>query len=73
MKVGIQRNEYPERRNITFIKRSSVEFRMVESDFCSSPSFVSDNLSKSKFFREYSFHFRQVTQSIASIFLIRLL
>ena len=54
--VGIQRNEYPERRNITFMKNSSVEFRMVESDFRGSPPFVSDNLSKSKFFREYAFH-----------------
>jgi glycosyltransferase involved in cell wall biosynthesis len=54
--VGIQRNEYPERRNITFIQNSAVEFRIVGSDFDASPPFVTDNLSKSKFFREYAFH-----------------
>jgi glycosyltransferase involved in cell wall biosynthesis len=54
--VGIQRNEYPERRNITFIKDPSVDFRIVESDFSSSPPFVSNNFSKSKFFHEYAFH-----------------
>jgi glycosyltransferase involved in cell wall biosynthesis len=52
--IGIQRNEYPERRNITFIRHPELEFRLVESDFGTAPRFVAENLDRSKFFQEYA-------------------
>ena len=54
LRIGIQRNEYPETRNIISPNQRRIAFEIVGSDYADAPSWLMEQMDRSSMIRTYS-------------------